>query len=248
MCRTQHVPNTGAGCAGLCRSYARAWVTAGGHKDSLDCSSHHWTPMAGSSQHFQTDLLILLVSLFPSQSGLGQSSSNWHFQLCSSPQQIPTTTATTAVPRAKKKHQRIHTAFAKELYSCFLRQCCLPAVITNQVVMLEGEICQMFKPEPAARLLSEQVATTSWDSCSHCKTCLAKGCVVTCALHIQCLFLTAIQPLGRRCSYISSETALLIHINLHILIQEQQHSVLSASSGLLWITRQIWLIMPISSP
>lgn len=59
----------------------------------------------------------------------------------------------------------------------------------------------------------------SSDSCSHCKTCLAKDCVATCDFHIKhFFFLAVIQSLGRRCSYISSKSALLIHINLHILI------------------------------
>lgn len=67
------------------------------------------------------------------------------------PQQTPMTTVTAEVPGAKKEHQCIQTAFGKELYSTFLQQCHLPAVIKNQRVTLEGEICKMFKPEPVAR-------------------------------------------------------------------------------------------------
>lgn len=105
------------------------------------------------------------------------------------------TTVTAAVPRAKKKHQSIHTAFGKELYSSFLQQCHLPAVITNQVAMLKGEMCQMFKPEPVVRLLWELTRA----SYNHLlgfplplQNLFGEGCVATCALHIERLFLTVI--------------------------------------------------------
>lgn len=104
MLRTQHTPNTEGcvGCTRFCPSNCRVHTAAGGHKDGMDCSRYHWASTAEPFQYNWSDLLVLLVSIGPSQPGLEQSSSNWHFN-SASPQQISVTTSGTAVPRTKKE-------------------------------------------------------------------------------------------------------------------------------------------------
>lgn len=115
MLRTQHAPNTGGcvGCAKFCPSNGRVHAAAGGHKDGMGCSKYHWASTAEPSQHSWTDLLILLVSVFPLQPELEQSSSNWHFQFCI-PSTDPNDNLRHSSAKYKKRNTSIYTLHLKK--------------------------------------------------------------------------------------------------------------------------------------
>lgn len=115
MLRIQHIPNTEGcvGCTRFCPSNCRVHTAAGGHKDGMGCSRYHWASTAEPFQYNWSDLLVLLVSIGPSQPGLEQSSSNWHFQFCIAPTDLSDNLRNSSA-KNKKRNTSIYTLYLKK--------------------------------------------------------------------------------------------------------------------------------------